>query len=444
MLLSKPSRIYDREASARIEKVSDLTHEVDLEAGLAKEVAIDLRQRKEHQKILQLLKRQVLTTAMTNTCATLPFRDIPLRRNLAFHQSRSAILSALSEYLCPGDEVSELRPLCILGLGGIGKTEIALEWVYRHRQYYQAVFWVNAETRLKLAESYSKYANTLGLVGGEDDRQDDLLREAFKRWLSKSTAPELIRGKLQQGISDTTSEHPTSARDLQRSILIVYDNVNDARPLEDYWLKDARVSVIVTTQNPSVARTYGAKVIEPPLLTSEQSRDFLLRSNPAADGSRVSEQNAVDHIAHRLGHLPLVLELIGSYAASTSSTYEVFLQKYTDFDQDFLFNGNASRTDSARTYQTSVNTTWTLKLQRMSQDAKLLMNTLAFLDPDGMPLTFFEKIDEKAKLSDCSSIRAAADQPRMYNGPSKDFPNLTLCLTDCFIDRQRFVSIPAW
>lgn len=398
MLLSRPSRVYDREASARIEKVRDLTSEVDLEAGLAKEAAIDRRRREEHQKILQLVKpAQMLTTAMTK--APLPFRDIPLLRNVAFHRSRSAILSVLSEYLRPAEDSSVLRQLCVLGLGGIGKTQIALEWVYRHLQFYQAVFWVNAETRLKLAESYNRYANALALVTGEDGRQHDLLREAFHRWLSTVTAPEL-QGRLQQLMRDTAQvpDYPKATRYRHTSVLMVFDNVDDAQTLEDYWPRDARVSVIITTQNPSVARTYGAKVVEPPLLTPEQSRDFMLRLNPAAVGTLVSEQKAVDHIADRLGHLPLVLDLIGSYAASISSSYGVFLQKYATFDQDFLFSGSASGRHSARTYQASVNTTWTLKLQHMNQGAKLLMNTLAFLDPDGMPLTFFEKNDEEAKL----------------------------------------------
>jgi hypothetical protein len=56
---------------------------------------------------------------------------------------------------------------------------------------------------------------------------------------------------------------------------------------------------------------------------------------------------AVDHIADRLGYLPSVLDLIVSDAGSTSSTYEVFPQNYARFDQDSLFNWNASGMGSA-------------------------------------------------------------------------------------------------
>ncbi len=53
------------------------------------------------------------------------------------------------------------------GLGGIGKTQIAIEYAFRHRDTYQIVLWVHADGEAKLAESYCNFAEELGLANNE-------------------------------------------------------------------------------------------------------------------------------------------------------------------------------------------------------------------------------------------------------------------------------------
>ena len=59
------------------------------------------------------------------------------------------------------------------GLGGIGKTQIALEYAYQHRQDYQAVLWSRADTPEALVSGYVEIAQHLSLP--QKDEQDQIL-----------------------------------------------------------------------------------------------------------------------------------------------------------------------------------------------------------------------------------------------------------------------------
>lgn len=76
-----------------------------------------------------------------------------------------------------------LSQVALYGLGGVGKTQVALEYTYRYFNDYRAIFWINAETSLKLAQSFSARAIDLGLAEGHSVEQHNQLREIFKKWL---------------------------------------------------------------------------------------------------------------------------------------------------------------------------------------------------------------------------------------------------------------------
>jgi hypothetical protein len=171
--------------------------------------------------------------------------------------------------------------------------------------------------------------------------------------------------------------------------LLIFDNTEDVTMLEPYWPKGAIGSIILTTRNPEVAKTYAPCRLEVPLFTRKESEELLFSLNSSAHQNNSLERSAVTKIADKLSDLPLALDLVASYASSIASSYKTFLESYAEIERDFLFLGPGNQLRSPQTYQKSVDTTWTLGLLNLDPNARMLMETLAFLDKDDLPLTFF-------------------------------------------------------
>lgn len=110
--------------------------------------------------------------------------------------------------------------------------------------------------------------------------------------------------------------------------LIVFDNIEDERAIEQLWPKGSHGSVILTSRNHQLSRSFGHDSIEVPLFTKEESYKFMISINHNPDNLEAEEKGIVDEIAERLGHLPLVLDHIGSYTRRTATTYRTFKQFY--------------------------------------------------------------------------------------------------------------------
>lgn len=175
--------------------------------------------------------------------------------------------------------------------------------------------------------------------------------------------------------------------------MLIFDNAEDPALLDAYWPKGANGSIIVTTRNPDIARLFAISRIELGPFNKTESREFLVKLVYSEDAEQVdfneSASNAADQIASALGHLPLALDLVGSYAAATGMTLPRFLEVHCEFDRRFIFQGSTSLHWDAQAYQRSLNNTFTFNLEFMDPISRLLIDIVAFLDPDGVPTTLF-------------------------------------------------------
>jgi hypothetical protein len=181
---------------------------------------------------------------------------------------------------------------------------------------------------------------------------------------------------------------------------MIFDDVKDVTILEEYWPKGALGSIILTTRDPEVARTCAPCCLEVPVFSRMESEELLLSWNNNIDQNDPVEKNAVTKIAERIGDLPLALSLVAGYASSIASSYNDFLQNYPVIDRDFLFRGPGNQPRISQAYQNSVDSTWTHGLQTTDLNARLLMETLAFLDKDRLSLEFFKTVPAERKYVD--------------------------------------------
>lgn len=146
----------------------------------------------EYREKFYKLYKGVSAHALGFVPGVTPFWNIPQR--LPFFTGRDQLLAHIEESLTPNPTTGFTQPLLLQGLGGIGKTAVAIEYAYRHREWYQLALWVNAETPEQLASDYLLLAEMLvGLLppqqtweGHEAEKAIEAVKnvlDPLKRWL---------------------------------------------------------------------------------------------------------------------------------------------------------------------------------------------------------------------------------------------------------------------
>ncbi len=107
--------------------------------------------------------------------------NIPYLRN-PFFLGRDDELAQVRHHLQGGQATALSQPQAISGLGGIGKTQIAVEFAYQHRHEYQWILWTRADTRESLVSSYISIAELLNLPEKDAEAQQIVIR-AVRNWL---------------------------------------------------------------------------------------------------------------------------------------------------------------------------------------------------------------------------------------------------------------------
>ena len=159
---------------------------------------------------------------------------------------RSEFLESLRE-----DLVSKGRQ-AIYGLGGIGKSQIALEYAYRHRGNYKAVFWAFANSETSISTDFIKIAKQLNLIV-QDMPEQAVIVGAVKRWLEANDG-----------------------------WLLIFDNAENAETVSPFLPHAGHGHILITARWP---RFHTIKIMNPrevKVLLPEVAREFFLSGAPVA------------------------------------------------------------------------------------------------------------------------------------------------------------------
>src|SRR6202140_3820346 len=116
--------------------------------------------------------------------------NVPFLRNPYF-TGREQFLVSLHRTLAADKTVMLNQSRAISGLGGIGKTQIAIEYAYRYAREYEAVLWVKADSHEVLISDFARLAQTLELLDKEEQDQWRIVN-SVKHWLQQHSGWLLI------------------------------------------------------------------------------------------------------------------------------------------------------------------------------------------------------------------------------------------------------------
>lgn len=117
-----------------------------------------------------------------------PVRCIPFSRNTGFFGREKELQGIRDSLAGDGSTTQSQRAVVLHGLGGLGKTEIALAFAYQEMDNYHSILWVAAETPQKLQTSFSEIAAKLNLPSCAS-RDEVTIRDEVLRWLSATGTP---------------------------------------------------------------------------------------------------------------------------------------------------------------------------------------------------------------------------------------------------------------
>lgn len=163
-----------------INRLKKLSRAVDNEAEA-------IRLRTDTEKNTELLAAMDLIKDGQAQKGKLPCFYVPFGRDEQFY-GREDILARIRKALDPGNGDERCRAFALHGMGGVGKTKIALQYVNSSRSKYDAIFWISADNSIKLTQSFLEISRRLGLSPDNDDAQDAVAAMAkVKAWLTETS-----------------------------------------------------------------------------------------------------------------------------------------------------------------------------------------------------------------------------------------------------------------
>ena len=267
-------------------------------------------------------------------------------------------------------EHKKWRKASIVGLGGIGKTQVArqlADWVKQQQPLF-SIFWVPASSSAAFGQAFTEIARKLGIQNG-DRVDDDDLKESVRHYLSSKAAGPWF---------------------------LVVDNLDDGDVLGRYIPESDDGVTLFTTRSERAARSVtGNNVIRLQPMEPPEAADLLERQLISPDTAGAAD------LVEELGYLPLAItqvaavlnekqmpipELLARMRRSSESVSSLLGQEFSD------------NTYSAGSMGTVFLTTFN-QLRKSNRDAVNILEFLACIEPDNIPQSILSPLETEERLA---------------------------------------------
>src|ERR1022692_4474081 len=267
---------------------------------------------------------------------------------------REALLDEVRNQLAGGRAAaltSATRQVATHGLGGTGKSQLAIEYAWRWASDYSRIIWLRAEPPQTLGADFDALAEDLGLFNGKEPTEQAAVIEAVRKHLEKNPG-----------------------------WLLIFDNATGPQAVE-HAVPRVGGQVIFTSRYTAWGKH--AEPLRVDVWRPEEAEQFLLKRVGAR--GEAPERRAAAQLGEELGYLPLALEHAAAYCEQSSLALADYLLLFRERRLE-LFSPEILGGD-----QETITTTWNLSFDRIRDNGKCpeaagLFTLCAFFGPDRIPL----------------------------------------------------------
>lgn len=159
-------------------RIKRMSSTVESEADLAR-MRKDETQYKEVLELLHAMKMKD-----TDDSKRVWYNNIPFAANAKF-SGREDVLDTIGKSLVPETTPSTLKSIALFGMGGVGKTQIAIQYAYRNMEKFDVILWIAADNAIAIGQSFRTIADGLSLLGSNEETKDAAAAiYKVKNWLA--------------------------------------------------------------------------------------------------------------------------------------------------------------------------------------------------------------------------------------------------------------------
>ncbi|KAL2887388.1 pyruvate kinase [Ceratocystis lukuohia] len=356
-----------------------------------------------------------------------PVRHIPFDENLDF-VGREDFLATLKEQLfaAPG-----FHKVALVGLGGAGKTQIALNlayWVKEAKPEY-SIFWLTGANTSGFDDACKKLVEELDIK--------ERVKEFGIKVSNEKDPKELVKHYLKSEKSGNW--------------FLVLDNVDDIDVFQNsarngichFLPQSAMGRILLTTRSSKVAWSAmkdHSRFVKLDGMSLDESTTILKRSVPGLPGA--DDQDSINAIAEELCYLPLAMAQAADYICGRCISPSEYLDllRSTEADKVQLLKNEHFDQAHHEPSQGAIVTTWVItfkQIERASQLAARLLEFISQIDAKAIPESIFPKFNTKEEMTTAiGTLTAYGFLRKRKAGDLFDMHNLVHLTTKLWFESQ--------
>ncbi|KAI7216798.1 purine and uridine phosphorylase [Hortaea werneckii] len=333
------------------------------------------------KELLFVVKQQgVAGLSEANQSSARP-KYIPFTQNRQF-TGRTEELEILEQKLF-GEQ--DCQQLAVVGLGGIGKTQLVLQFAYSVLQEHPdvSVFWIHALSAETFEQGCREVARIVGIVDKEDDKQD--VKELFCRHFSAESAGKWLM--VVDNIDD----------------IDVLKGRNDEKGILAYLPSSALGVTVFTTRDQKTAHAVaGQHTVDVEDMTAAAASD-LFRKAVTRKGL-VDDHSATSDLIKELAFLPLAITQAAAYIKCNRITVKKYLGLMRSAESDLISILSIEMDDRTRSPQAAhaVAKTWLVSFDQIVQRdpaAAKLLQYMSCIEWKAIPLSILPEMESEVQLT---------------------------------------------